>query len=150
MTPGKLKPRAGAAMGAVAALSVAVSAMAPTAWASPASGRWRTAENAGVVEVSDCGGGICGRLITSTRLEADPTLKDRNNKDPALRSRTLKGMALFEGMTGGPSLWKGKVYNPVDGKTYSGSVKLAGADTLKLTGCIVFPLCKTQTWTRIK
>ena len=141
----------GAWMGKAGALAIAAAALAAAgaAWASPASGTWRTPENAGVVEVADCGGGICGRLVTSERIAADPTLKDRNNRDPALRTRTLKGMALFEGMTGGPAEWKGKVYNPVDGKTYSGSVRLVSADTLKLTGCIIYPLCKTQTWKRI-
>ena len=37
-----------------------------------------------------------------------------------------------------------------DGRTYKGSMKLLNPNQLKLTGCIIAPLCKTQTWTRIR
>ncbi|MGF1464462.1 MAG: DUF2147 domain-containing protein [Maricaulaceae bacterium] len=43
----------------------------------------------------------------------------------------------------------GEVYNPADGGTYSGSVWLTDAGVLKLKGCIVWPACKTQAWTRV-
>ena len=136
---------------ATAASGLGVLALwAGAAAASPASGLWRTTENGGIVEVVDCGGGICGRVVTSERIKADPTIKDAYNKNPALRGRPIKGLALFEGMTGGPQVWKGKVYNPADGGTYSGTVKLVDAERLSLRGCIVFPLCKTQTWTRVR
>ena len=62
----------------------------------------------------------------------------------------MKGLPLFEDLTGGPKVWRGKVYNPVDGGIYSGSVTLTSADTLKLTGCIIWPLCKTQVWNRVR
>lgn len=123
---------------------------AGSAAASPASGRWRTAEDGGVVEVSDCGVSVCGRVVSSKRIVADPMIKDVYNKNPALRDRLIKGVALFEDMHGGPAVWKGRVYNPADGGTYSGTVTLIDAGTLKLRGCIIFPLCKTQTWTRLR
>ena len=123
---------------------------ASSALASAASGRWRTAENGGVVEVIDCGEAVCGRVVSSLQITADPEIKDAYNKNPALRGRLIKGVALFEDMRGGPTLWKGRVYNPADGGTYSGTVTLISADALRLRGCIVFPLCKTQTWTRIR
>ena len=118
--------------------------------ASPASGRWSTPENNGVVEVSECGAGVCGAVVTSDRIKADPGLKDAYNKTIALRTRPIQGLQIFHEMTGGPEIWKGRVYNPADGGTYSGSVRLVSADRMKLTGCIVWPLCKSETWTRLK
>lgn len=119
--------------------------------ASPVEGMWRTPHNNGQVEIASCGPAICGRIVTSSRIAVDPNLKDVRNRDPALRDRPLKGLEILKGFTGGPQEWKGgTVYNPDDGGTYRGVIKLENGDTLKLTGCIVFPFCRTETWTRIR
>ena len=48
-----------------------------------------------------------------------------------------------------PQKWEGYVYNAEDGKTYSGSFTLTGANTAELKGCVLGGLiCKAQTWTR--
>lgn len=135
----------GFALGLVAALSVAGLAHA----ASPIDGRWQTPVKNGVIEIAPCGDALCGRVVTSDVIKADPGMKDVNNKDAALRDRPIKGLLTLKGFTGGPKEWKGgTAYNPDDGGTYKGSLTLVDANTLKVTGCIVFPLCKTQTWTR--
>jgi uncharacterized protein (DUF2147 family) len=117
--------------------------------ASPIEGRWLTPVQHGVIEITTCGDTICGHVVSSDTLKADPSLKDVHNKDAALRARPVKGLTMLAGFTGGPKEWKGgTAYNPDDGNTYKGSLTLADANTLKVTGCVVFPLCKTQTWTR--
>ena len=129
----------------------AAAALAGTAAsASPAAGLWRTPERDGKVRISDCGAGICGHIADGADIRANPDVRDIKNSDEALRTRPLKGAPIFDGLTGGPAKWTGKVYNPVDGKTYSGSVVLTNANTLKLTGCVFVPLCKTQVWYRIR
>jgi uncharacterized protein (DUF2147 family) len=51
--------------------------------------------------------------------------------------------------SGTANKWSGQVYNADDGKTYSGSLTLQDANTIKLEGCIMGGLlCKAQTWTR--
>ena len=117
--------------------------------ASPAAGLWATPQENGRVEVRDCGGGLCGFVVDGDHIRADPNVTDNMNKNKALRGRRLKGIALFEGFTGGPRKWTGKVYNPVDGGVYSGSVRLLSPDRLKLQGCIIWPLCQTQVWRRV-
>ena len=37
-----------------------------------------------------------------------------------------------------------------DGKTYKAKVTPIDANTLKVRGCVFVPLCKTQTWTRVR
>jgi uncharacterized protein (DUF2147 family) len=124
---------------------------APAFAASPADGMWRTPSRNGQVQIYDCGGAICGKLITSDGIRENPGLKDTKNRDESLRDRPLKDLVMLQGFTGGPTQWKGgRVYNPEDGGTYKGSIKLINPDQLKLTGCIIAPLCKTQVWTRIK
>ena len=138
------------AVTAAALCAATVMAAAADPGTDAAVGRWRTPEDSAVVEVQACGGDLCGYIVTSDRLKADPMQKDVRNKDPALRGRAIKGVALFEHMTGGSGVWKGKVYNPADGGLYAGSVRLIDPDTLKLEGCLTWPLCKSQTWRRLR
>ena len=119
--------------------------------ASPAAGLWRTAEDNGQVQIYDCGGGLCGRLVTSDELAAHPDLKDANNGNAALRSRPLKGMNIMSGFSGGPKSWSGgTLYRPQDGRSYSGRLELVDNGTLEVTGCVMATICRSQTWVRLK
>lgn len=113
-------------------------------------GLWRTPTDNGEVRIMDCGPKICARLITSDRLKAFPDQRDAHNRNRALRSRPLKNALIAQGFSGGPTEFAaGTVYDPAGGGTYSGRIVLTGPNTLKLTGCIVAPFCRSQTWTRI-
>ena len=58
---------------------------------------------------------------------------------------------MMTGFKGGPSEWSGgTLYDPASGNTYHGGFALKSNDTLNLKGCIFGPLCRTQTWTRIR
>jgi uncharacterized protein (DUF2147 family) len=113
-------------------------------------GVWKTETKNGVVEITRCGSSICGRLVTSDHIRTNPGLKDVNNSNPALRNRQLKGLLILSGFSADGATWNGgKIYNADDGKTYSARLTPAG-NQLKVRGCIFVPLCKTQTWTRIR
>lgn len=125
--------------------------LATPALAADPTGLWQTPTRGGQVEISKCGASLCGRLVTSEGLKADPNLKDIHNANAAERGRALKGVTILTGFSGGPKEWTGgSIYNADDGKTYSGTLTLANDNTLKLQGCVVYPLCKTQTWTRLR
>ena len=126
-------------------------ALTGQAMASALDGLWRTPDYNAVVQISDCGAAVCGKLVDSDRIKANPDVADDKNHTASLRARPLKGLVFITGFTGGPSEWKGgSVYNPDDGGTYHGSMRLVDPDTLKLTGCIFAPLCKTEVWRRVK
>ena len=135
----------------IAALSLALATFAATpALASDIVGRWVTPSK-GQVEIFKCGAALCGKLITSPRLDQEPHLTDELNKDASKRGRKLKGMTFLEGFGGGPTVFSGgKLYNPEDGAVYAGTITVVDAATLKLKGCVVAPLCKTQVWKRMK
>jgi uncharacterized protein (DUF2147 family) len=138
---------------AALALVAASLAYGPASAASPDSviGKWRTPSKHGVVEIDRCGSSLCGRLVDSDNIRNHPDLRDVNNKDAAQRTRKLKGLQILGGFTRSTDSWGGgTIYNPEDGGTYKATITPAGADTLKLKGCIVWPLCKTQNWTRIR
>lgn len=136
-----------------ALLFVAAALAATPAWsAEPESvlGTWRTPTKHGVVQIERCGTSICGRVVESDNIRKDPDLRDLNNKDENRRGRRLKGLLILSGFSRDRDKWTGgTVYNPEDGGTYRGTITPVDRDTLKLKGCIIWPLCKTQTWTRI-
>ncbi len=129
----------------------AASLIATPVFAADPTGLWQTPTRSGQVEISKCGASLCGRLVSSEGLKADPALKDVNNSNASLRGRALKGLTILTGFSGGPQEWTGgSIYNAEDGKTYSGTITMDGDNTLKLRGCVVVPLCKTQVWTRLR
>jgi uncharacterized protein (DUF2147 family) len=134
-----------------ALIATAFAAISGSAFAADVTGLWATPTNGGQVEIARCGNSLCGKLVTSARIKEDPTVKDAKNKDEAQRGRTLKNLQMLYDFTGGPTKWTGgKVYNPDDGGTYSGTIEQLSDNKLKLKGCIVAPFCKTQVWNRIR
>jgi uncharacterized protein (DUF2147 family) len=138
--------------------TLALAVLATAAFAAPASaqqadptGLWQTPTNGGQVRIARCGQALCGTLVTSDHIRADAGALDENNSNRALRTRTLRNLPMLTGFTGGPTEWRGgSVYNPADGRTYRGTITLTNANTLNLRGCVVAPLCRTQTWTRVR
>ncbi|KQQ31321.1 hypothetical protein ASF53_00980 [Methylobacterium sp. Leaf123] len=129
-----------------AALLLAVSGTSALAQkASDLSGMWQTETAGSTVRIARCGGGYCG-VIAST---AGGGL-DTQNPDPALRSRKLVGVQIMQAGTPSGDGFEGSLYNPKDGKTYSGSVTPKGPDTIEVAGCVLSVLCKRQTWRRVR
>ena len=51
-------------------------------------------------------------------------------------------------MAGSGDSYKGEITDPETDKTYSGAGSVSG-NSLKMKGCVMAVLCKTQTWTRL-
>ena len=148
----RFSPRAAARRTATLAAALAgVLAAAPARAGSPVEGLWLTAEGDGLVEIRPCGAQICGFLVDHARLKADPAARDMMNTDPAMRARPMMDMLLLEHFSGGPQAWGGgRIYDPQNGKTYTGDLRLLDTARLKVTGCLVRPLCGSQVWRRAR
>jgi uncharacterized protein (DUF2147 family) len=119
--------------------------------ADAAIGRWKTPIHNGIVEIQRCGASICGKVVTSDGLRANPNLTDAKNSNKALRGRKIQGLQILSGFTQqGAGWYGGKIYNAEDGKTYSAEITMSGDNTLNLRGCVFKPFCRTQTWTRVR
>lgn len=113
-------------------------------------GRWIMANGKITVEVEDCGGNLCGRIVDMAEpLTKDGTPKvDRRNPDPQRRSVPLIGLTVLKDMSpDGKDKWQGRIYNADDGRTYASKMKLAG-DKMKVKGCVLV-FCKSMTFTRV-
>jgi uncharacterized protein (DUF2147 family) len=139
---------------ALAAVLLAPSALAPAAPAIEPAGNWLTEGGKATVRVGPCGPALCGTIVALKEPNdaAGKPLTDKNNPDANARSKPIIGLQIVLGMkpSGTPNKWIGQVYNSEDGKTYSGSLALENANTIKLEGCVMGFLCKSQTWTRTK
>lgn len=133
---------------------IAILAMSGPALAEPLSGTWLTADGSTQVRFAPCGERGCGQ-ITWLREPNDPETgrawRDKFNPDDTLKRRPLIGLAMVSGLKEtAAGRWEGELYNPLDGKTYSGSFRTISADKIELKGCALAGLiCQSETWTRV-
>jgi uncharacterized protein (DUF2147 family) len=83
------------------------------------------------MEFYDCSGKLCAKGVLPMLDGSPPPL--------ILRSAAKTG----------PNSWKGDLFNPEDGKTYTGKITYDSQTQLTLTGCLVAFLCQSETWTRV-
>lgn len=84
------------------------------------------------LEFFDCDGKLCARGVFPPPPEGRP---------PAL---VLRYAVKTE-----PNRWKGDLFNPENGKTYSGAITLESPTQLTLTGCLIAFLCQSESWTKV-
>jgi uncharacterized protein (DUF2147 family) len=136
----------------------------PAVPGSPIEGVWRVAL-ASEVTIQVCEIGYCGFLtrivvpsegLTPEEAAAAAAMSpeqffDFRNEDPALRNRPMQGLHMLTLRPGDrPTIFDGEIYNPQDGKTYSGYVELTGPDTMRLNGCVLYNvICRGEDWVRV-
>ncbi len=136
-----------------AALALCVAMAASARASSPLDsviGVWLVASKSGHVEITRCGGSVCGTIVwLKEERPGQPTL-DARNKDPAARVRPIRGSQMLWGFSPGQTGWvNGRIYNAEDGNSYRAELMAPTPDTLKVKGC-VGPICQTQTWRRVR
>lgn len=107
-------------------------------------GDWVTADRSAVVRVQPCGRSLCGHIVRVLARGVPTT--DVHNPDASLRSRPLIGIAVLSGFT--PAGANGRAYNPQSGRSYRASLRLNDDGSLRVTGCVIAMMCRSQTWTR--
>lgn len=116
-------------------------------------GRWATEGFGSIVEFRPCvraPAEACGRIVWLwTPAPGGRPRVDGRNPDPALRSRPVVGIEIVSGLREtSPGVWtEGRLYNPDDGRTYAGTLRLSGG-LLQLKGCALGVICREQTWRR--
>jgi len=123
---------------------LAAGAVTSTARAADPAGLWLTETGSSRIRIAPCGSGFCGTIVSAPGKGLDA-----KNPDPALRSRSVVGVQILDARQPDGSGFSGSLYNPNDGKTYSGSLRLTGPNSVEVSGCVMSVFCKRQTWTRI-
>ena len=110
-------------------------------------GDWLVKDGYANIRIDNCGGKLWG--IVS--WEKTPGGVDSENPDPAKKARPILGMPIVIAMVPkGPNKWWGEIYNSQNGKMYTAGISVADENTLDLEGCLIWPACLTQQWTRTK
>jgi uncharacterized protein (DUF2147 family) len=96
-------------------------------------GTWLLA-NRVAVEVFECNGLVCGRIVwlVRPRTSSGQLDVDQYNPDPALRQRPLCGLTILWGLQAdGQGHWSnGALYDPQDGNTYDVTAERTAPDQL--------------------
>ena len=113
----------------------------PAAAADP-TGDWVVADKSAIIRVAPCGQAFCGTVAWT----AKPGI-DENNPDPSKRAHSIVGTQILIDMKPASNRWEGSIYNPENGKTYSGNITLREPDVLRVEGCLLI-FCGGENWTR--
>ena len=110
-------------------------------------GDWLVKDGYANIRIDNCNGKMWGIVV----WEKVPGGTDEENPDPVKKKRLTLGMPILLGLVPKEaSKWQGEIYNSQNGKVYTAKISLADENTLDLEGCLVWPLCQTQQWTRVK
>ena len=109
---------------AIAAAAATVM-MVGAAFADPIEGNWKT-DSGETAAIGSCGGAFCITLKTGKHA----------------------GKSIGKMNASGGGKYAGSITDPADDKTYKGSATIAGS-SLKMRGCVLAVLCKTQNWKRM-
>jgi uncharacterized protein (DUF2147 family) len=126
--------------------------MAGEALAADPTGLWTTEKGKAMIEISDCGGALCGKIAWLAQPNDPQTggpATDKKNRDETKRQQPLVGTQIVHGMkpSGQGDRWSGRVYNPEDGGTYAAHMTMKSDDTLRIEGCMMV-ICSGETWKR--
>ncbi len=123
-----------------AAIVAVVMLMAGAAVANPVEGVWKTQEDEGAyahVAFAPCGDKLCG--VIARTFKDGGEYASANIGKPLVWDMAADGGGAYSG---------GKIWQPSSDKVYTSKMALSG-DSLKVSGC-VGPICKKQTWARVK
>ena len=120
----------------------------------PADRVWLIDGKGAAVQIFDCSGLLCGRIIwlEKARDTAGRLVRDDKNPDPIFRERPLCGMTVIQGLKPAElDHWSsGSLYNPDDGNTYRISAELRSADMFVARVYLGVPLFgETKTLLRV-
>ena len=100
-------------------------------------GDWQTEGKIGAVRIEACGKALCGYLINPSSQAKAETI---------LINMRLRG----EGKSNGDTEWRGSIFSRASGNTYNATMKLKGANLLRVEACALGHfLCSGNNWTRI-
>jgi len=113
-------------------------------------GKWLTEDKEAIVQITEAGGKFYGTIVwlKAPNDEHGTPFTDDENPDKTLRNKPLIGLQILKKFEFKDNEWiGGTIYDPSDGKTYSGKLWIEKNNTLRVRGYIAF-LHETETWTK--
>lgn len=118
-------------------------------------GVWEPSNGRARVKIEKIGTKYYGKIVW-LKEPNDPKTNlpktDKNNPDPTLQNAPLKGYRMLKDFVySGSDEWaEGSIYDPLNGSTYSCTIKMEDPNTLSIRGYIgVSALGRTDVWKRL-
>jgi uncharacterized protein (DUF2147 family) len=118
-------------------------------------GVWEPSNGRARVKIEKIGTKYYGKIVW-LKEPNDPKTNlpktDKNNPDPTLQNAPLKGFRMLKDFVySGSDEWaEGSIYDPLNGSTYSCTIKMEDPNTLNIRGYIgVSALGRTDVWKRL-
>ena len=112
--------------------------VAPASSRENIAGIWYDDSGRGAVELTQCAGGFCGRIVWLKQSSAQNgrPLLDNNNPDHAQRQRPICGLPVIWGLQPQQDgTWdEGYIYDPKVGKSYNVAIERLSERQLRITG----------------
>lgn len=119
-------------------------------------GIWEPSNGRARVKVEKIGDKYFGKIVwlkeATDPVSGEPKT-DKNNPDESLRNVPLKGYRMLKDFVykGGDTWEEGTIYDPLNGNTYSCTIKMTDKNTLDIRGYIgVSALGRTDIWKRLE
>ncbi len=106
--------------------------------ADKAVGTWLRSSTGWHVEFSMCGDKLCGEVVAGEGV-------DKKTGESVIGIKMLYDLEKIS-----DDKWKGKMYNPGDGGTYKGIVQVLSDDQVKMSGCMMGIMCRSEKWSRVE
>lgn len=103
-------------------------------------GRWANPGGSVIIAIAPCGEARCGTVVWAS---------DKAKEDARKGTEKLVGTDLLTGLEERkPGQWRGKLFIPDRNMRATANIQLFGERQLKVSGCTLRVLCRTQYWNR--
>ena len=137
--------------GLLAAVIGTALAATPTRAVDP-TGVWMSQHGDTKIQITDCGGLLCGTVVWLKEPIDPKTGKPRTDKfnpDASKRGRPMLGLQVVNGLKPtAPGRWSGEIYHADEGFTVRVDLTVQSHRQARLEGCLLAVVCKTERWTR--
>ena len=105
----------------------------------PIEGLWKNPIGSAIIAVGPCGKALCGKVVWASQ---------RGQHEVANTTSHVVGTVVLTDVRPKGRGWSGKLFIPDDNIHVAARLQLLSATQLKLTGCAMLLLCRSQIWTR--
>jgi uncharacterized protein (DUF2147 family) len=96
-----------------------------------------------VISVEPCGSKLCGRVIKASAVQQE-------NARRGSGIQLIGSHIMTDVVPTGPNTYKGKVFIADRNVTIGGTITQVSPNMLSTEGCLLFVMCKTKTWQRVR
>jgi uncharacterized protein (DUF2147 family) len=105
----------------------------------PIEGRWSNPDRSVIIDIAPCGTALCGTVAWASA---------KAQQDARRGTNQLIGTQLLTNLQHRSATWHGRLFIPDRNMRANAKLRLVGDQQLKVSGCALRRICRSQTWNR--